>query len=809
MTNLNPESSPADLPEISLIVLNYNGIEHLQECLKSLLALDYPENKREIILVDNASSDDSVAYVHEHFPSVRIIQNTSNLGFAAGNNVGAAGATGEYVVFLNNDMSVDRYFAFELVKAIRTSPDAVCAGARILNWNGTQIDFDGAAGHFAGYAYQVGFGEPVDCARPPEVCPILYACGGALLIDRQVFLDVGGFDEDFFMVYEDFDLGWRLWLLGYKVLYAPKAVVNHRHHGTMSSISNHRKAVLYKRNSLLSALKNYSDDNMTRVLAVILFANNESVLAQATAQGQVNLDDFAIASALKLKQTTADLDKTNLATIVAIHDVVELLPKMMKKRRFVQAKRVRTDEQIAALFRWPFRYWPDVSTQMQYQLVDAFGLQDIYESAPRRVLIISSDILPYPGFPTVGSGLRAWGLGQGLISCGHEVFFSMPKAAITGREELAPPEVVRIAWEHHTMMSIVHQVKPDVIVVCNWAILPLLSTELLSIPVILDQHGPHMLEREYQHYGDYGENARSKLDALRRSDFFTCAGYKQQSYFSKWLADAGWTESERAERSAAIPVSLSPNLPERQPAAEFTFVYGGVFLPWQDPSVSLSTLVEVLDKRNSGKLLFYGGRHPVYPVDPGIFESLIAQLQRSPHVQVCGMVSHDALIDSYTRAHVAIDLMKRNPERELAFTTRTVEYLWCGLPVIYNDYSELSDYIREYNAGWTVDPEDRQAITRVIEEICDNPADVIERGRNAQRLAHERLNWSNTIAPLDYFIRHPRMRWRPQQTRPVPPQIIARNMHYLLREAKLHYKRSGPLGLWKEGTAFLKRQVRI
>jgi GT2 family glycosyltransferase/glycosyltransferase involved in cell wall biosynthesis len=795
-------------PSITLIVLNYNGRQHLQECLGSLLKLDYPPDKLEVLLVDNASTDDSAAFVRAQFPSVRVMVNASNLGFAAGNNAGAAQAHGQYVIFLNNDMWVDASFARHLVEAVRSEPEAVCAGARILNWDGKLIDFGGSAGHFAGYAYQVDTGKPVDAAQYDSVRPTLFACGGAMLIDRQVFLDAGGFDEDYFIYYEDFDLGWRLWLLGYKVMYAPKAVVNHRHHGTMSSFNNHRKTVLYKRNSLLSALKNYSDENMNRVLAVILLANNESVLAQAAAHGQLNLDEFAITSAHKPKQTRVELDNTSVATMVAIHDVVKLLPKMMAKRRLVQSRRVRTDEQMAVLFRWPFRYWPDVSALTQYQLVDTFDLQDIYRSAPRRVLIFSSDILPYPGLPTVGSGLRAWGLGQGLTSCGHEVFFSMPKAAITGREKLVPPEAANIAWEHHTMMSIVHDVEPDVVVICNWAIMPLLSTELLTIPVVLDQHGPHMLEREYQNYGDRDENARSKLDALRRSDFFTCAGYKQQRYFAKWLTDAGWTEDERTERSAVIPVSLSPRLPERQPAAGLTFVYGGVFLPWQDPSVSLSILVDVLDSRNSGTLLFYGGRHPVYTIDPGMYETLAAQLQRSPHVQVCGMVSHDELIKSYTSAHVAIDLMKRNEERELAFTTRTAEYLWCGLPVIYNDYSELSDLIREYNAGWTVDPENRAAIQQVVNEIMDNPAMVAERGRNAQRLAYERLNWAETIAPLDAFIRHPRMRAAAHQASSHPAKVVVRNARYLMREAWRHYKRGGPKGLWKEGAAFMGRMVR-
>ena len=96
MRSLMPE------PTISVIVLNYNGRQHLEACFSSLMAQSYPEEQSEFILIDNASSDGSVEFVREAFPSVRIIQNETNLGFAAANNRGAQAASGEYLVFLNN-----------------------------------------------------------------------------------------------------------------------------------------------------------------------------------------------------------------------------------------------------------------------------------------------------------------------------------------------------------------------------------------------------------------------------------------------------------------------------------------------------------------------------------------------------------------------------------------------------------------------------------------------------------------------------------------------------------------------------------
>ena len=793
----------SEWPTVTVIVLNYNGLKHLEDCFSSLTRIGYPAERLELMLVDNASTDGSVEYIRTHYPQVRVVRSAENVGFGSGNNLGGREATGQYVVFLNNDMWVDPQFVRGLVRAIQSDPDAVCASAKILNWDGTQFDFAGSAAHFAGYAYQVGMGRPFNPDQFTETRPILFACGGAMMIDRQVFLDVGGFDNDYFALYEDLDLGWRLWLLGHKVVFAPDAVVNHRHHGTLDSFSDYRKRVLFKRNALYSVIKNYSHENLGRVLPAILLATVDGVVGQAVRRGQLDVNEYRIKSDEKSRRPTVPFDKHNVSTLVAIHDVVEHLPQVMEKRRFIQENRKRSDREVSQMFRWPFRFWPDVGPQTQYTVADAFGLQELFENVPRRVLVISSDILPYPDMPTVGSGLRAWGLGQGLKSCGHEVLFSMPRAALTGREEVAPPEAVELAWEHTTLAAVVRTAQPDVVVVCNWPIMDLLPTELVEVPVILDQHGSHYLEREYQRFGDSDDNARRKISALGKADFFTCAGKKQLAYFQSWLERAGWTEQERREQSAAIPVSLSPDLPERHPGSELTFVYGGVFLPWQDPSNGLSALVDMLERRKNGKLCFFGGKHPVYPVDTGIFDDLLEQLKKSPHVVVPGMVSHDDLIADYTRAHVAMDLMKRNPERELAFTTRTVEYLWCGLPVIYNDYAELSDYICEYNAGWIVDPEDREAIFAVLDEIFEHPEQVVERGHNAQRLVRERLSWDRTITPLDYFIRHPRMRPHdfPRE------RIIVRNVRYLLNEVWCHYRRGGLSTLWKEGWAFLKRQA--
>jgi glycosyltransferase involved in cell wall biosynthesis len=319
-----------------------------------------------------------------------------------------------------------------------------------------------------------------------------------------------------------------------------------------------------------------------------------------------------------------------------------------------------------------------------------------------------------------------------------------------------------------------------------------------------------------QGYSQRPANVQEKITAIRKADFFTCAGDKQRLYFLGWLLAAGIDLSNNV--IASIPVSLSPELPHHEwDGAEPTFVYGGVFLPWQDPLNGLEAALEVMSAHNRGRLKFFGGRHPGYADQIGNlerFDALETRLRRSSRVRFEGMVEHERLIEEYRRAHVALDVMGRNPERELAFTTRTVEYLWCGLPVIYHDYAELSRYIAEYQAGWVVDPEDRAAIRQAIEEALTYPDEVRRRGENAQRLVRERLTWDRTIEPLDAFCRSPWQRdpidmpmFMPQLAQAIDAPIENKNLRTLTREAMYHYRHGGLRTLLYYTLGFLQKRL--
>jgi GT2 family glycosyltransferase/glycosyltransferase involved in cell wall biosynthesis len=760
----NPQS---DLPSVSVVVLNYNGLKHLEPCFTSLLALDYPADRLELMLVDNGSRDDSVEFMRERFPAVRVVETGSNLGFAAGNNYGAEHATGEYVAFLNNDTRVEPDWLSELVKSVISGRDegVVCTGSLMLDWTGAKIDFQAGGVNFHGFGFQPSYGKPY---KPGEVAPrdLLFACGGSMLIDRALFNEIGGFDPDYFAFFEDVDLGWRLWLLGYRVTLTPAAITYHRHHGTAGSMPEHRTYVLYERNALYTIFKNYEEEHVHTILSAALLLLGGRAVRFIEAGGS-DLSDFEWNNPDADPEPDMNVHRHAVAGLLAANEFMDNLGKFQEKRAWLQARRVRNDRELFALFGQSGRVnWINHTTDARYatthyDLLDLFGIADLWGDLPKEVLVISPDVLPVGDIPASGSGIRAWALGKGLEGEGHHVHYTMPAPAIKGREGSVPQEYVDGAWTPANLQSIIDAMVPDVIVSCGWP--NLTWTPRLNVPVAVDLTGPHLFERAYQGYRDTQTNSREKLAALARADYFTCIGERQKYYFEAWLAQAGVRIEDLMDALAVVPYSVDPQLPPHHWPQEWTgtdvrFVYGGIFLPWQNPAPALTTVTSTLEEHGRGTLEVIGGKHPFYPVHTGDYGPLIERLSVSTRVRMSGLLPHGELVDRYTHAHVALDMIMPNAERELAFPSRTVHYMWCGLPVIHPAFSEVAGHIRRYEAGWVVAHDDSDALREVVLSILAHPEEARRRGANAQRLASEVFAWDKTTGPLARFVRRPTMR---------------------------------------------------
>jgi GT2 family glycosyltransferase len=263
----------ANPPTVSIVVLNWNGRKHLTACLQSLMELHYPPSHLQVILCDNGSTDGSADFVRGKFPRVDVVALDRNLGFAEGNNRAANEATGEWLGFLNNDMWVEPRWLEHMLAPIADGHRVACLASQIKNWNGTRFDFVGGGVNFQGHGFQIDHGKAK--SRHNYARRLLFACGGAMLIRRDIFLEAGSFDDDYFAFFEDIDLGWRLNLLGHDVWYVPDAVVHHRHHGTARKIPQHRLHVLYERNALSTIYKCFDDENLAAVLPAAMLLINE------------------------------------------------------------------------------------------------------------------------------------------------------------------------------------------------------------------------------------------------------------------------------------------------------------------------------------------------------------------------------------------------------------------------------------------------------------------------------------------------------------------------------------------------------
>ena len=203
---------------VSVIVLNYNGRQWLDGCLNAL-ALQNGAPSFEIIVADNGSTDGSIVWLAKHHPHVRVLRNGTNLGFAAGNNAGAAQATGDWLVFLNNDTVPEPDWLAELCRPLAEHSDLTMATSRVVFIDDPRVVDSAGDGYLrAGGAYKRG--HRADVSGFLESCEVFGACGAAFIVRRDAFHAVGGFDERFFMVYEDVDLSYRLRLAGHRCWYA-------------------------------------------------------------------------------------------------------------------------------------------------------------------------------------------------------------------------------------------------------------------------------------------------------------------------------------------------------------------------------------------------------------------------------------------------------------------------------------------------------------------------------------------------------------------------------------------------------------
>lgn len=405
---------------VAVVIPTWNGHDLLAECLGSLTSSVGTAGSPEVVVVDNGSRDGTGDMVRRDFPGVVLLSNETNRGFAAACNQGARATTAKYVAFLNNDARAQQGWLEPLIDRLASERDVAAVGSLVLDREGKRVDFGRAGLTPLARGVQLDYREPLARA-PNRAAEQLFANGAAMLVRRDLFLEVGGFDEQFFAYYEDVDLGWRFWILGWRVMLEPASTVLHGHHGTSRHLRREQVDFLLTRNAIASAVKNVETETFGHLLPLLLLAESAHVAAALGSRDRFHVpgfDAFAFrqqplvsparrarnrvgSEALKVYRRNTALRARmvgnlarlfdprgtlvpvrSAAVVAALEEVLWGWPDLLASRASIQTQRKRSDRDVSKLFGLDRQrrrgradaVSPDQTREAVYRAFDAAGI---------------------------------------------------------------------------------------------------------------------------------------------------------------------------------------------------------------------------------------------------------------------------------------------------------------------------------------------------------------------------------------------------------------------------------------------------
>jgi GT2 family glycosyltransferase/glycosyltransferase involved in cell wall biosynthesis len=769
---MEPESRKP--PTVSVIIVNYRGADDTIECLNGIEQLDWPTDQLEVIVVDNASGDDSLDKIRSAAaPSVKVIAADANTGFAGGCNRGVDEANNDYVAFINNDARPDPQWLATAVPVLEGHGSVGCVASKVLDWEGKAIDFGGAGFTFYGHGFKLHTGL-LDNDHPDQEADVLFPSGAAMLMEREVFQEIGGFDTRYFMLFEDVDIGVRLWVLGYRVRYVPESIVYHKFHASMRGIKSWREHYLLERNALFTMFKNYDDQNLAALLgpAVVLAALRGVVL------GGDDPDFLDLARSHDLEERdVVEVHGHTAAAALALASFAEALPDLLPARREIQSRRTRSDREVFALFRRPLR--PNIEDPRFVgpfnTALDAFGVNKLFGKRS-RIVVATGDTLS----PTMaGPAIRAWEIARALAP-EHEVKL----VSTTEASGLTDPD-----------LEISKVGAPELAILESWCDILIFQGYLMeeypflkysNKVMVVDVYDPFHLEQLEQARDLTRKHRRQVVlgatrvlnDQLARGDLFMCASEKQRDFWLGQLSgmgrinpltyDAGETlrglvtvvpfgvadappRHTRPVLKGVVP-GIGPN--------DKVILWGGGVYNWLDPI----TLIRAIDKLRSRvddvRLFFLGLRHP----NPNVPEMRMAAETRrlaedlglvGTHVFFNeGWVEYAQRQDYLLESDVGVSTHLEHIETEFSFRTRILDYLWASLPVVATSGDSLAELIETRDLGLTVTAGDVDGLEAALHRVLTDDAFNARCRENAIAVASE-MRWSNVLAPLVEFCQEP------------------------------------------------------
>jgi len=753
-------------PHVSVILVNYRGAEDTLSALDILMALpEYPDSL-EIVVVDNASGDGSLELLRQREKDIVLVASPTNSGFAGGCNLGVKHSSGEIVGFLNNDAKPDTRWVSAAVESFDAYENVGAVASQVLNWEGTHVDFSGAGMTWYGMGYRPLTGTKVS-KKTQHPTPVLFGTGSAMFVRRNVFEELGGFDESFFMFFEDVDFGWRLNLAGYTYLYQPQSIAFHRYHGSMGGIPQHREQFLLERNALSCLYKNLDDAQLQRILPGALLAS----VKRAVVESGLDTTHFDLARG----STSSGLTEVNsdaLVPLFAMDQFVDALPELMAKRTAIQRTRKRSD---AAIWRLFGETNAAMSTDARYlrgydAIVEAFGVTN--DPPALNVLIVTGDPI---GKKLSGPGIRAWHMAEAL-SVSHDVTL----VSLTSVDE-ALSSAFRLThvepgddktfsgWESWA----------DTIIFQGHAMELFPSLRSSSKHLIVDIYDPMHLEQLEQarhlpaeQWDKQVADARTTIEAqLAVGDYFLCASERQRHFYLGQLTSlgrvnpAGYADDPHLERLIGVvpfglpgvdPIHSRPVLKGVVPGIEAedqVIIWSGGVYDWFDPLTLIRAVAKLSATKPSVKLFFMGTAHP----HPGVPEMPIVKASRdlAEELGVAGkhVFFNDSWVDYDDRqnylleADLGASTHRSHIETTFSFRTRILDYLWASLPMVVTEGDHFADEVDRHGLGKTVPAGDVDAVVAALDVVLFDEK-FSARAIKALRGVREHYRWGTVLEPL-------------------------------------------------------------
>jgi glycosyltransferase involved in cell wall biosynthesis len=623
-----------------------------------------------------------------------------------------------------------------------------------------------------GYKREVERPDTGEWETPRDV---LFGTGAAMFVRKDVYESVGGFDERFFMFYEDVDLGWRLNLLGWRVRYVPGSVAYHKHHASMNKFGSYRETFLLERNSLFSMIKNYGDEALARTLPAALAL----AVTRSVERGEID------PGALDLRRSPGGDDvgemtvpKVTMAGILAIADATTDVSGLWAERTRLQEQRVRSDLELAPLFRQALEPAYPLSRYLKahQEFVEAFGIADLFATR-RRIVVITGDPL---AAKMAGPAIRAWAIAEHL-SEEHDVrLVSTNAASVTSpRFDVSAVDVPNDLKPHEAWA--------DVIIFQGFAMASAPWLARSSKIIVCDIYDPMHLEQLEQTRGQEGEgrardvaNTTTVLNQqLARGDFFLCASDKQRHFWLGQMAAVGRlnpstydADSSLSSLLAVVPFGLSSTPPRRtRPAikgvvpgiaeTDKVILWAGGVYNWFDPLTLVRAVDQLRHRRPDVRMYFMGMRNPNPLVPEMRMASATQQLSDSLGLTGKHVFFNSEWVDMGDRqnylldADVGVSTHFQHVETTFAFRTRMLDYLWANLPIVATSGDTFADLIAAEGLGVTVPEQDVDALADALEKALYD-ADFVAEARAAVSTVRERYTWERALQPLLDFCREPR-----------------------------------------------------